>query len=287
MTFFPPDPPTYTIDTRNNEIIWTMQTNLYGLPMQFANVEPQICKIRTKRGEDILGFLYHPLRVRNESGNPRPFTILYSHANGTDCGAMRDIYQEMAERLQCDVFAFEYTGYGCSTGTHSEKNLYADVEAAYHHLHTVVGCAPEHIIPYGQSLGSTTSVYLASRKQIGGLVVHAGFMSGLRILTTSRSIACLDVFKNVEKMPKVKAPVLIIHGEHDEVIPLWHAKGLYNAVNAKYRRQPWYVPGAGHNNIVEVAGEMYFQVLNRYLDSLVEYTPNNQGSSESSALNRV
>lgn len=60
-------------------------------------------------------------------------------------------------------FSYDYSGYGMSTGKPSEKNLYADVDAAWHALRTRYGISPENVILYGQSIGTVPTVDLASR----------------------------------------------------------------------------------------------------------------------------
>lgn len=61
------------------------------------------------------------------------------------------------------VFSYDYSGYGMSTGKPSEKNLYADVDAAWVALRTKYGISPENVILYGQSIGTVPTVDLASR----------------------------------------------------------------------------------------------------------------------------
>lgn len=63
--------------------------------------------------------------------------------------------------------SYDYSGYGMSTGKPSEKNLYADVDAAWHALRTRYGISPENVIVYGQSIGTVPTVDLASRYDWG------------------------------------------------------------------------------------------------------------------------
>jgi hypothetical protein len=87
------------------------------------------------------------------AANPR-FTLLFSHGNAVDLGQMSSFYLGLGSRINCNIFSYDYSGYGVSTGTPSEKNLYADIDAAWAALRTRYGISPEHVILYGQSIGT-------------------------------------------------------------------------------------------------------------------------------------
>jgi len=72
-----------------------------------------------------------------------------------------------------------------------------------------------------------------------------------------------DRFVNLEKMPRLKCPVLVIQGTADEVIPFSHGQKLFAAAPEPKRRL--WVEGAGHNNLLETAGETYWQALRELL----------------------
>lgn len=62
------------------------------------------------------------------------FTVLFSHGNAVDLGQMSSFYIGLGTRINCNIFSYDYSGYGVSTGKPSEKNLYADIDAAWHAL---------------------------------------------------------------------------------------------------------------------------------------------------------
>ena len=78
-------------------------------------------------------------------------------------------------------FSYDYSGYGASTGKPSEKNLYADIEAAWGALRSRYGVSPENIILYGQSIGTVPTVDLAARYEVGAVILHSALMSGMRV----------------------------------------------------------------------------------------------------------
>ncbi|OCT97494.1 hypothetical protein XELAEV_18009721mg [Xenopus laevis] len=66
------------------------------------------------------------------------FTLLFSHGNAVDLGQMTSFYLDLGTRINCNIFSYDYSGYGCSSGRPSEKNLYADIDAAWHALRTSI-----------------------------------------------------------------------------------------------------------------------------------------------------
>jgi pimeloyl-ACP methyl ester carboxylesterase len=126
------------------------------------------------------------------------------------------------------VFAYDYRGYGLSTGRPSERRAYLDAEAAYDHLVHALGVPPEHIVLHGRSLGGAVAADLAARRPCAGLVLESTFVSAYRVL---RPYAFLpfDRFRTLSKMPRVHCPVLVIHGTDDALVGAWHGRRLYDA----------------------------------------------------------
>jgi pimeloyl-ACP methyl ester carboxylesterase len=146
------------------------------------------------------------------------YTILYSHGNATDCGAMFPMYCMMAAFLQVNVVGYDYTGYGASMSQGipaTEKQTYKDITAVYNYCVStkLVTDPATELVLYGQSVGSGPSCYLAVCKPIAGLVLHSPIMSGLRVITDSRMLSCFDIFPNITRIRGINAPVFIIHGK--------------------------------------------------------------------------
>ena len=114
------------------------------------------------------------------TNNPK-YTVLFSHGNAVDLGQMSSFYLGLGTRINCNIFSYDYSGYGVSSGKPSEKNLYADIDAAWHSLRTRYGVSPEHVILYGQSIGTVPTVDLASRYEVGAVILHSPLMSGMRV----------------------------------------------------------------------------------------------------------
>lgn len=93
--------------------------------------------------------------------------------------------RELSKELQVNVLGYDYSGYGCSTGTPSVSNAVADVHACYHYLLQNKGKQPEDIVAYGQSVGSGPSCNLAAHQpRLKGLVLHSPLMSGAPTLSS-------------------------------------------------------------------------------------------------------
>lgn len=150
----------------------------------------------------------------------------------------------------------------------SEADLYSDVEAAYHYLTHDCSIPDEQIVCYGQSIGSVPSIDLASRADIGGMILHSAMKSGLGVIHDVKRTFWFDVFQNAERMKRVHAPVFIIHGTHDTEIPFEHGVTLYEACPPEMAYDPWWVKEAGHNDIEINHRSLFFEHLARFLKAI-------------------
>ena len=117
---------------------------------------------------------------------------------------------------------------------------------------------PERIILYGRSLGAWAAVDLAARAVVGGLVLESPFLTAFRVMTRIPLLP-FDKFRNVDKIARVRCPVLIMHGEADEVVPVWHGRQLFE--RAPGPKTFVAIPGAHHNDFMWVAGARYAAAL--------------------------
>ena len=192
------------------------------------------------------------------------YTILFSHGNAEDLGDIRWLLEELRD-MGFAVFAYDYRGYGTSQGNPSESGAYRDIDAAYNYLTQKLGVPPANIIVYGRSVGSGPSVDLASRQPVAGLVLESPFVTAFRVVTRI-PIFPFDKFANIDKIKRVRCPVLVTHGTADAVIPFWHGRELFAAANEPKRFFP--VAAAGHNDVMEVAGEKYAKALREFAQAL-------------------
>lgn len=192
------------------------------------------------------------------------FAILYSHGNAEDLGDDLPLLRELRD-AGFSVFAYDYRGYGASTGKASERGTGEDIAAAYAYLTRTLGVPPQRVIVHGRSLGGGPSAWLASREPVAGLVLESTFTSALGVSRWGRAFP-YDWFRTLRRLKQVRAPVLVIHGTADEVIPVANGRALFHA--AREPKQALWVDGAGHNDLVYVAGERYWTALRQFADSL-------------------
>jgi len=192
------------------------------------------------------------------------YTLLFSHGNAEDIGDDLPMLEQF-RRAGFSVFAYDYRGYGTSEGVSSEKTVYQDVEAAYDYLTGTLQVAPDQVISFGRSLGCAAAIHLAASRPVGGLILEAPFLSAFRVLTRVRLLPW-DKFDNTSKIRRVRAPVLVIHGRSDRVIPFWHGQRMYELANEP-KRHLW-IDRAGHNDVLLVAWEQYVTALKTFAESL-------------------
>jgi fermentation-respiration switch protein FrsA (DUF1100 family) len=211
-------------------------------------------------------------RVRDSKGNeiatlhlPNPnaaFTLWFFHGNAESLGDLEPMLRAL-HAAGYAVFAFDYPGYGVSTGVPSEASLYESARVARTYLRDELKVTAEQTLIYGRSLGSGPAVQMATEEKVGGLILQSAFVSVYRVVTRWR-ILPFDLYENERKLAQVATPVLVMHGKSDEVIPFRHGEALYHAASAPKRH--FWVAGARHNDFIPVAGPDYWNALREFSD---------------------
>lgn len=191
-------------------------------------------------------------------------TLWFFHGNAEDLGSLEPFLRELHARGFA-VFAYDYPGYGVSTGTPNEKAIYAANAAAARYLQDTLKVPLSRVVLVGRSLGGGPATDLATREPVAGLVLQSTFMSVYRVMTRVRLLP-FDQFENLRKLPRVKCPVLVMHGTADEVIPFKHGEKLFAA--APGQKSHLWIEGAQHNDFTAVAGERYWHALRDFVASL-------------------
>jgi fermentation-respiration switch protein FrsA (DUF1100 family) len=188
-------------------------------------------------------------------------TLVYSHGNAEDLGQVAPLLEEF-RRAGFAVLAFDYRGYGASTGgPPSAHGATRDMEAVYRHAVGTLGIPPSRIVLVGRSVGSGPATELAARYPVGGLVIESGFVSAFRVMTHVPLLP-FDRFHNLRHVRSVRCPVLVIHGREDEVIPWSHGRRLFEAAHEP--KSALWVDGAHHNDLALVAGPRYWAALRAF-----------------------
>lgn len=161
--------------------------------------------------------------------------FLICHGNGGNISHRLPLY-EILLQTGAAVLAFDYRGYGQSSGRPDEEGTYRDAQAAFQWLRRK-GFAPTTIIAYGESLGGGVAGELAMRETVGGLILQSSFTSapdlGAELFPwlPVRWI-CRIKYNTRAKLPKIHVPVLILHSRSDSLIQFHHAQENFAAANA-------------------------------------------------------
>jgi abhydrolase domain-containing protein 17 len=190
--------------------------------------------------------------------NPQSiYTLLYIHGNAEDINEVRPLLDRLYS-YGFSVFSYDYRGFGTSDGKPSELNAYQDADTAYRYLTQQLKIPPQQIIVHGRSLGGGSATELATRHLFGGLILESTFTSAFRVVLPFPLLP-FDKFSNIDKLKKVRCPVLIMHGKADKTIPIQHGK-LLEAAILEPKISLW-VSEAGHDDLSEVAGKRYQTAL--------------------------
>lgn len=162
-------------------------------------------------------------------------TILYFHGNG---GHLVNRAERIAFYVGAGygILMMAYRGYSGSEGIPSERANVEDALAAYRALRAD-GVAAKDIVVFGESLGSGVAVRVAAEVEVGGVVLDAPYTSIVEV--GARAFPFLPVrllmrdrYETHKHITEVRAPVLIVHGARDEVIPVSMGQKLYQMIGA-------------------------------------------------------
>jgi uncharacterized protein len=193
-------------------------------------------------------------------------TLLYFHGNG---GSLVGRSRLMAKYLARGrgILMMSYRGYSGSSGTPTEADNIADAKLAYEVL-ARDGVKPADIIFYGESLGTGVAVQVARDKPAAGIILDSPYTAvvdraaelypwiPVRLLAQDR-------YESRRHIPELQTPLLILHGEADQVIPVAMGRQLFAL--AREPKEIVTIPGAGHNNH-DLFGS--FEAINSWIDRL-------------------
>lgn len=241
-------------------------------------------KVISNPGE--LGIPFEDLTISTEDGVDLnawfvPFkksrkTLLWFHGNAGNIGDRVDYLQLLHRKLKLNILIIDYRGYGRSGGEVSEEGTYRDARAAYDYLLTRTDIDTSRIIFLGRSLGAAIAVDLATHILPLGLILEAPFtsikeMAGVVLpwLPVGRFLA--TKYDSLSKIDRIQIPLLIMHGDHDSVVPYRQGEKLFDAANEP--KQFFTIEGADHNDSYIVGGDAYFKRMSRFIDRLESSAP--------------
>ncbi|HVL71007.1 MAG TPA: alpha/beta hydrolase, partial [Beijerinckiaceae bacterium] len=209
-----------------------------GLP-DFQDVE-----IETEDGERIVAWWKPP--------EPGRAVLIYFHGNGGGLVNRRFRAPLLVEGGRGLLLA-SYRGYSGSTGTPSEAGLRRDARAAY--AFVASRYEPRRIVLYGESLGTGVAVGLAAEREVAGIVLDAPYSSTADVARHHFWYLPIwlmrDQFRSIDLVHRIQAPLLVLHGDRDGVIPIALGERLFAA--APEPKRSVRLPGVDHVSVLEHA----------------------------------
>ena len=205
---------------------------------------------------------FRQLPIRTEDGlnlkawyapaTSKPFTFVFFHGNGEslqDSAYVADPYIEAGYGF----LVTEYRGYSGLPGKPTESGLYQDGRACIHALNSQ-GVQTGNILLFGHSLGTGVAVEMATEFPVGGLILLAPYLSIPKVAQVHypfipAEILALDRFNNAAKIGHIHAPLLIVNGVNDQVVPPSQGQHLYDL--ASEPRQFHSLPHHDHNDLFD------------------------------------
>jgi fermentation-respiration switch protein FrsA (DUF1100 family) len=199
---------------------------VHTTPEQAGLPEAEEINLTAADGAHIL--VWH---VPPRDGKP---VILYFHGNG---GALRyrvaRFHKLIADGI--GLVGLEYRGYGGLDGSPTESGLTADADAAY--AFAAARYPARQLVVWGESLGSGVAVTLAADKPVGRVILEAPFTSTAAVAALHYwympvRLLMKDQYRSDERIGKITAPVLILHGLHDQIVPYAMGEQLFDLTKA-------------------------------------------------------
>ncbi len=219
--------------------------------------------------------------IRRHLGDNDWPVILFFHGNGETVADYDEIGPQYNQQ-QLNFIVADYRGYGISDGKPSASTMMADCHRIYaavrEQLQDENFTGPLFIM--GRSVGSACAIELmhAHQEEITGLIIDSGFASTLPLLgrlgvdTDRFDISEPEGFGNLEKIAAITKPVFMLHGQHDQIIPVGEAEKLQSLSGSK-SKQFQMVPGADHNSIIAVTGKRYFEAIRQFINKVLGVRP--------------
>lgn len=234
----------------------------FGVPFEALTIE-------TKDGERLRAWLLTPPPPQASRAR-----ILYFHGNGGNLSNWSPILAAIARRGY-SVLALDYRGYGLSTGRPTERGLYRDVDALVARPWTEAESRLP-LVYWGRSLGGAMAGYAATVRKPDGVIIEAGFPSARSAIRSSPVLAVLSFlasyrFPAAEYLNQANAPVLMLHGDRDRVIPFALGRELFEQVTAP--KEFVTIAGGDHNDAAAPDPQAYWAAIDRFIAALPRGAP--------------
>jgi len=194
--------------------------------------------------------------------------LLYLHGNAGHIGHRAEILRHLATAHQFTVMGVDYRGYGKSEGQPNEEGLYQDGEAALLELAKISNIKTEDVVILGRSLGGSVASHLAKHHQPKALVLESTFTTMPDVAQTIYpflpvKLLMQNKYPSIDNIKDYQGPVLISHGNRDEIVPYALGQELFAAANEP--KEFITIRGGGHNDAYSAD---YARALQEFLRAL-------------------
>jgi uncharacterized protein len=201
--------------------------------------------------------------------------VLVCNGNGGD-RSMRAALAAELSRLGLAVLLFDYRGYGGNPGVPTEEGLAADARAALAYLAGRPDVDPDRVVFLGESLGAAVALRLATERPPAALVLRSPFASLAEVgrhhyPVVPVSLLLRDRYDSAAMAGRLTAPLLVVAGSHDRIVPLAHTRRLFEA--APRPRRLVVLDGADHNDPDLLAGPRLIDELRGFLGGVPGLLP--------------
>lgn len=193
-------------------------------------------------------------------------TLVMAHGNAGNLSHRLEILRSLND-AGFNVFMFDYRGYGRSEGSPTEEGVYRDGRAAFDYVVGRQDVDSSRVILFGTSLGGAVAVDVALRRPASALILESTFTSAKDVARAVYpflpvSLVMRSEYNSAEKIQRLSIPLLSMHGENDEIIPLHLGRKLFGAANEP--KEFYLISGAGHNDTFFVGGSEYLERIRRF-----------------------
>jgi uncharacterized protein len=205
------------------------------------------------------------------SGAARPEpegpAVLVCNGNAGD-RSMRAALAAALSRLGLGVLLFDYRGYGGNPGSPSEDGLAADARAALAYLAARPEVDPARLVYFGESLGAAVALRLATERPPAALVLRSPFASLAEVGRAHYpvlpvSLLLRDRYDAAALAGRLAAPLLVVAGARDRIVPASHSRRLFDA--APQPKRLVVLDGVDHNDLDLLAGPRLQAELRAFL----------------------
>jgi fermentation-respiration switch protein FrsA (DUF1100 family) len=195
--------------------------------------------------------------------------VVYFHGNGANLSNWSPILTGIVQHGY-SLFAFDYRGYGQSTGHPTERGLYRDVDAIVKHASAAASQSTPTIY-WGRSLGASMAAYAATVQPPDGIILESGFVNARAAIRSSPILLVLSLFSSyrfpaADFANRANRPVLVMHGNRDSVIPFALGQELFSRLTVP--KQFVVIDGGDHNDGVPRNAEAYWSAVDRFAAGL-------------------